>query len=66
MGQWSYRWSSIPPSVGTVTYTVTGTDANSCVNTDQVDVTVNPLANVELMEHLHCVLQIHRQIYSIN
>ena len=29
--------------VGTVTYTVTGTDANGCSNTDQVDVTVNPL-----------------------
>ena len=41
MGQWSYRWSSIYLSVGTVTYTVTGTDATSCVNTDQVDVTVN-------------------------
>ena len=31
------------PAVGTVTYTVTGTDGNGCVNTDQVDVTVNPL-----------------------
>ncbi len=31
------------PAVGTTTYTVTGTDANGCVNTDQVDVTVNPL-----------------------
>ena len=29
--------------VGTVTYTATGTDANGCVNTGQVDVTVNPL-----------------------
>jgi gliding motility-associated-like protein len=28
---------------GTVTYTVTGTDANGCMNTDQVDVTVNAL-----------------------
>ena len=27
----------------TTTYTVTGTDANGCVNTDQVTVTVNPL-----------------------
>ena len=27
----------------TMTYTVTGTDANGCVNTDQVEVTVNPL-----------------------
>jgi gliding motility-associated-like protein len=31
---------------GTTTYTVTGTDANGCVNTDQVDVTVNALPNV--------------------
>lgn len=29
--------------VGTITYLVTGTDLNGCVNTDQVDVTVNPL-----------------------
>lgn len=27
---------------GTVTYTVTGTDANGCDNTDQVDVTIQP------------------------
>lgn len=33
-------------AVGTVTYTATGTDANGCVNTDQVDVTINPPANV--------------------
>jgi gliding motility-associated-like protein len=31
---------------GTITYTVTGTDANGCQNTDQADVTVNPLPNV--------------------
>lgn len=31
------------PSVGTVTYTATGTDANGCVNTDDVNVTINPL-----------------------
>jgi len=31
------------PTVGTVTYTATGTDANGCVNTSTVDVTVNPL-----------------------
>lgn len=33
-------------AVGTVTYTVTGTDANGCQNTDDVDVTVNPLPTV--------------------
>lgn len=32
--------------VATTTYTVTGTDANGCVNTDQVIVTVNPIPTV--------------------
>lgn len=32
--------SVFTPTLGTVTYTVTGTDANGCVNTDQVTVTV--------------------------
>jgi gliding motility-associated-like protein len=44
-----YNWSNsvlddiqfIP--LATTTYTVTGTDANGCINTDQVLVTVNPL-----------------------
>ncbi len=31
---------------GLMMYTVTGTDANGCQNTDQVDVLVNPLPNV--------------------
>ena len=31
---------------GTTTYTVTGTDLNGCINTDQVLVTVNPLPTV--------------------
>jgi gliding motility-associated-like protein len=35
------------PNVGTVTYTATGTDANGCVNTDQVDVTINPTPDVD-------------------
>ena len=34
------------PSAGTYNYTVTGTDANGCVNTDQVIVVVNPIPNV--------------------
>ena len=49
----SYTWDNgvtdgvvFTPSLGTVTYIVTGTDANSCVNTDQVDVTVNALPSV--------------------
>ena len=35
------------PPLGTTTYTVTGTDANGCVNTDQVDITVNPLPIID-------------------
>jgi gliding motility-associated-like protein len=48
----SYTWNQgvtngqpFVQQVGSVTYTVTGTDANGCVNTDQVVVTVNPLPN---------------------
>ncbi len=49
----SYSWdlgvldgtSFIPTS--TATYTVTGTDANGCTNTDQVTVTVNTLPSVQ-------------------
>ncbi len=33
--------------VGTATYTVTGTDANGCENTDAVTVTVNPLPLID-------------------
>lgn len=43
----SYTWDNgvtdgvgFTQPVGTVTYTVTGTDANGCTNTDQVDVTI--------------------------
>jgi hypothetical protein len=49
----SYSWTngvqdgvSFTPSLGSTTYTVTGTDNNSCSNTDQVIVTVNPLPSV--------------------
>jgi gliding motility-associated-like protein len=48
-----YSWNNgvtngVPftPSAGSMTYTVTGTNANGCINTDQVVVTVNPLPNV--------------------
>lgn len=51
-GASSYSWNngvtngvSFNPG-STNTYTVTGTDVNGCVNTDQVVVTVNPLPNV--------------------
>jgi gliding motility-associated-like protein len=46
----TYTWSNgvanntaFSPSLGTTTYTVTGTDANGCQNTDQVTVTVVPV-----------------------
>ncbi len=49
-GATNYSWDNgvsdgvaFTPAVGTLTYTLTGTDANGCQNTDQVDVTVNPL-----------------------
>ncbi len=52
-GAVSYSWDlsvldgiSFVPST-TATYTVTGTDANGCINTDQVLVTVNTLPNVQ-------------------
>ena len=35
-------------ALGTMTYTVTGTDANGCVDTDQVDVTMNTLPTVSV------------------
>ena len=53
-GASTYVWDSgvtdcvaFNPAIGTATYTVTGTDANGCQNTDQVDVTVNanPVVN---------------------
>lgn len=49
-GAQNYVWtnnvtnnSSFVPAVGTLTYTLTGTDANGCSNTDVVAVTVHPL-----------------------
>lgn len=48
----SYAWdNSVSDGVSfsptnTVTYTVTATSTNNCINTDQVVVTVNPLPNV--------------------
>lgn len=52
-GAINYAWDNgitnniaFTPSVGTVTYTVIGTDVNGCVNTDEVDITVNPLPTI--------------------
>lgn len=52
-GAISYSWDGgvadgtpFPSPVGTVVYTVTGTAANSCTNTDMVSVTTNPLPSV--------------------
>ena len=52
-GASTYSWNNgitngtaFTPAAGTVTYTVNGTDANGCINSDQVNVTVNPLPNV--------------------
>jgi len=48
MGATNYQWSNgvvngVPfnQALGTVVYTLTGTDANGCINTDQVQVIVN-------------------------
>ena len=53
-GAITYVWNNgvventaFTPTLGTVTYTVTGTDANLCVNTDAVEVTVNALPVVD-------------------
>ena len=53
-GASTYTWSggitdnvAFTPAVGTITYTVTGTDLNGCTDIDQVDVTINPLPIVD-------------------
>ncbi len=52
-GAATYTWSPLATNgvpftqaVGSTTYTVTGTSAAGCINTDQVVVTVNPLPTV--------------------
>lgn len=53
-GAATYSWtggvtdgSPFTPGAGTTTYTVTGTDANGCENTDMVDVQVNALPSID-------------------
>ena len=55
-GAATYTWNNgvidggqFTPTVGTTTYTVTGTTAAGCINTDQVNVLVNPLPIVSFM-----------------
>jgi hypothetical protein len=52
-GASTYSWNNgatngatFTPPVGTITYTITGTTAAGCTNTDQVIVTVNPIPAV--------------------
>ncbi|SFT70106.1 gliding motility-associated C-terminal domain-containing protein [Lishizhenia tianjinensis] len=52
-GAQTYAWDNnvqdatpFVPGVGVVMYTVTGTDANGCVNTDSVEITVEALPDV--------------------
>jgi hypothetical protein len=59
-GATSYSWSggvtdNVPfTPTSTNTYTVTGTDANGCMNTDVATVTVNPLPIVDLNDITQC------------
>jgi gliding motility-associated-like protein len=55
-GAATYTWdnninngAAFNPSLGTTTYTVTGTSSAGCVNTDQVDVTVSPIPDVSFL-----------------
>ena len=54
----TYVWTSpagiddgvtFTPAVGTLTYNVTGTDANGCVNYDSLEIVVNPLPIIDFM-----------------
>jgi gliding motility-associated-like protein len=62
-GAISYTWSngvvngqSFTQPVGSITYTVTGTDVNGCTNTDQVVVTIvsSPVINVTNTQNVSC------------
>jgi len=54
-GAQTYVWNngvsngiSFVPAVGTINYTLTGTDANGCVNTDNISIVVNPLPSLTI------------------
>ena len=54
-GGLNYSWNNsvldnvlFTPPLGTTTYTVTGTDANGCDNTDNLIITVNPLPIIDM------------------
>jgi gliding motility-associated-like protein len=56
----TYTWAPVVTNgtaftpAATGTYTVTGTDANGCINTDQVLVTVNPLPTIVVADVTIC------------
>ena len=62
-GATTYSWNNgvlngtpFTQAVGTVTYTVTGTDANGCIDTDQADITVNPTPVVNAgLDQIVCI-----------
>ena len=62
-GALAYSWDHgvvngqlFTPTVGNLTYTVTGTDGNNCTNTDQVVITVNDLPTVPVITSFSMIL----------
>ncbi len=62
-GALMYSWDNgvindqlFTPSVGNLTYTVSGTDGNNCINTDQVVITVNDLPAVPVITAFSTIL----------
>lgn len=65
-GASTYVWSngivngtSFTPTIGTTTYTVTGTDANGCENQDSIAITVNtnPIVNISSSDNDNIVCE---------